>query len=425
MAENDIIYGGGMRRWRMAYPNGTSVTGSAIVTYPAYRVTKVRSLGPRPKGWKPPKPYSADFRKQWGPTGTVVYDFHSSGAYNHTFYSEGFSESPVSILENYYSVPDSVRERARVEALNDLQEQKVDLGAFLGEAKETASFLAGSFQAIISGYRSVKSGNWRSGMNTLKGQYYRNLGKLGRQLKSRNYQTWSKNGQLENLIAKGINKPSQAWLCYQWGIAPLVSDIHDIMAVWLGAEPWRAHMKATGSHSEQLDPRRIILGGNPNQTNIVFADMQATASSRCVLYAYPESSYFHDLGTIGLNNPIATIWELQTPSIVADKFFPISDVLKAMTAAQGLRFLGGCTSDRLRVETYLHGGKWSNGSRVRNGQSRLEGRIEQTTIYRSVHTKFPGAKFAYYKNPFQGQAGLLNAANLAALAGALLSGSKK
>lgn len=384
------------RQIRDAYPDGRVITSSSPIRYPSRRETVVRSLGPRPKGWKPPKPYSADYRTCDIPTGNGSYQFREPAVYQRSW--TGGTDVPGDPMFNqYFSVPDELVAQAEGDALSALKELKVDLGAALAEGRETVSMIADTAGRLYNGYKGLRSGNLGGALRALG---YKNPRKFMR--------------GVDGAIG-GARYAASGWLYFNWGVLPLLSDVDGAIQGLMSNEPWRFNIVGRGNASEALPEREFQLGGFPNAPDYVKLVLKPQASVRCMIAAYPDVAFFRGATEWGLTNPPSAIWNGLMLTAVADYFLPIGDWLSSLDASAGMRFMGGATSRRLYVKGTFSGGRGPEGTRVKGLKTSYTGEFEQTYLLRTTHVRFPSLKPMYFKNPLAGSGGLKRAANMIAV----------
>lgn len=200
-----------------------------------------------------------------------------------------------------------------VEALQDLGGQKAQLGADLGQIRQTADMLA---NAVVRGgefLRALRRGDaaalWR--MNLL--------------------------GHGRSGTTRGTHTASNLWLEYVYGWKPLAQSIYDYSEVL----------------TMQVDPNRLLTGrgagksfGSLSWNNGFDITDTYETSARTVLQAKASSDLLYRLNSLGVTNPLSIAWELVPWSFAVDWFIPVGNTLDALSATLGLDFVRGYTSCR-------------------------------------------------------------------------------
>lgn len=198
---------------------------------------------------------------------------------------------------------------ARIKTMKKLADGKYDLGVELAEARRTADLLADTFSDLARAALAVKRGNIPS---------------LKRLLSK----------HLSGRDAIGV-KPAQWWLQYRYGWKPLVNTVYN------SYELLTSQLERPLLMSAQV----TIPGSSLVQGQVVHPGFVTSGggvwSTRCRVHAALDSRLFNMANTLGVSNPASIAWELVPFSFVIDWGLPIGDLLEAMSASQGLDFIGG------------------------------------------------------------------------------------
>lgn len=358
----------GTQKWSSTYVNKKWATRFAD--------TKARS--PRPKGFKYPKPYFASYRTLFGPYGSLLYNDYSTPGYEGR--GVGFARVPDLLDTSYYAVYESsLEQEALTQAYLDLADTKVEFGAALAEASETAAMIEQHALQIWRLYKNARSGRWQ-------------------QVSS----------QLGSIVGKPRDLPrtlAARWLWFNWGVLPLVSDVDAAIQQLLSNEPWRAWISSKGK-AEMALPRETISIGSGSSAEYVEVHLNASLSARTKLWAQPDGSYWRSLNSLSIN-PVPAAWEATFMSAVADWFLPIGDWLNSLNATAGLNFMAGCTSMRLEVNGEIRGGDVSSYGGWQRTQTAYKGSFKDVSLTRVVYDRFPSNRPAYFKQPFPGGGGAI------------------
>lgn len=221
-------------------------------------------------------------------------------------------------LTSFPSVPlgifDNMLAQAKTECLNKLLEEKAQIGAALGEARQTVNMFSDLVTDGVRYLRAFKHGN-------LKAIIRRNGGKSS---------------------SKSI---ADAWLQYSYGWKPLADDIHTAQANVHRVLAKDMIIAAKRGVNYEMEIPYSNPAGDYSELSIVKQQVL------CELGAYldhPEIAY---LDTFGLINPAVIAWELVPWSFAVDWFIPVGRTLEAITATMGLRFRGGRINTRRGYKT--------------------------------------------------------------------------
>ena len=235
----------------------------------------------------------------------------------------------------------NVDARARVKFLSKLADasgkDQVQLGAALGEIRETIGMTADLAQGITSGVRSIA----------------RNLSQapttVARALDSlRRYGKKETASRVLHGDVRLLERIVEGWLVVQFGIKPLLHDIYD-GTVWAqaaatkGENPLRVHIRG-GAEDTATDVELLHTQNNVNAATYWLAGLYAQSvkvSYACDYYIPTNPSVTQQLG---LYNPISVGWEVARFSWMVDYVVDIGGWLRSMMAADQCSFLEGTKS---------------------------------------------------------------------------------
>lgn len=197
--------------------------------------------------------------------------------------------------------------RAQMEAMAKLQEERVNLGAFLAEVRGSADTIADTSIDLLNALRDVR-----------RGRMPRNLG---------------------NLKFGTVRKMSDLWLNWRYGWRPLCSDLYGMTMDLVNTPPReeRISVSRTVTHS---------LSGDGVKYGIPF-EWDASMHSTCKLWATVDSHLLRTGNGYGLVNPLSLAWEVIPYSFVVDWFLPIGTTLASISAPSGLSFKAGFYNSRV------------------------------------------------------------------------------
>lgn len=356
----------GTQKWSSTYVNQKWATRNAD--------TKART--PRPKGFKYPKPYYASYRTLYGPYGSLLYNDYSTPGYEGR--GVGYARCPDLLDTAYYAAFESSLEQESVtNAYLDLADVKLEFGAALAEAAETAAMIEQHALQILRMYKNARSGRWN---------------RVAEQLRS--------------VVGKPRDLPrtlAARWLWFNWGVLPLVSDVDAAVVSLLSNEPWRAWISSKGEAEMSL-PAKTVSTGSGSSADYVEVHLTANLSARTKFFAQPNGSFTRQLNGLSIN-PVPAVWEATFMSAVADWFLPIGDWLNSLNATAGLDFMAGVTSMRLEVNGEIRGGNVSSRGGLQSTQTTYKGRFKEISLTRVTYDRFPSNRPAYFKQPFPGDGG--------------------
>lgn len=316
------------------------------------------TINPVVNGFRNPSDYMCD----------VTHRHVGNGSYNATFYSNGevhseyvyaggwdvFSDSFGSHTlagNDLILPPPSAAGRSIVGARNNVADRRASFAESLLEARQTVSFVGRASRSLglflaAAARRDVRGASRALG---LKGS--------------------SKEVSSAERAVRGAADPaSQAWLSYHFAVIPLVSDMGAAVK-WLsgdGRDEFRVVGKASVPGLEDVS----METWTPSNTGTV-PFFTCTSSLRKTSGAYTSLWYSIDeeglrrLTEFGFTDLPQAAWAVVPWSFVVDWVIPVSEILRSLTAAIGLRYLGGSTTTWARAERESRGeltfpsGDWS------------------------------------------------------------------
>lgn len=203
---------------------------------------------------------------------------------------------------------------------NKLRDGKVQNGAGIGQARQTANELAKSARQLLSAYKAAKSGDW--------GSVARHLGVTKRDV----------------LSGRSL---SERWLEYIYGWLPLMGDIHDNYQL-LTRQVKQKDSVFTVTANVSFNYARVATEHNQDYSK----HWTCTSKSRAQYKVRLNNGFLEGLDTAGVLNPLSIAWELVPFTFVVDWFVPIGNVLESLTATAGLTFLDGFWSSTQECKFY-------------------------------------------------------------------------
>lgn len=259
----------------------------------------------------------------------------------------------------YISQDGELARQAQTEALKKLGDNKAQLGAALAEALKTGDMLAEMGKTFFSTLLAAKRGHWS--------RVFYNLG-----MKS----------------VRPTRHAAENYLKLKYGLIPLMSDIYGTYTLFQELVKPALLVKAHATVHDRVD-----LDVNP--TSGWARSGSATRTTSCHLFARIDDRFAQTVNRLGLANPALIAWEVVPFSFVFDWGIPVANTLEAMTATQGLKFVGGYTAYRGEGRTTAT--LKPTGNYVEQSPRSID--VEYFGYIRVRLSGFPRASF-YAKNPF-------------------------
>lgn len=213
------------------------------------------------------------------------------------------------------------RERLLVKILNDIGDAKWSLGQALIEGRDAISLIGKTAKTLSDALICASRKDWRG---------------LAKVLKVKSLKLGSKS-----------KDAAAGWLEYSFAWNPLVDDIVGaclLLGGQLVNEKFTLMARGTFSRSEEgSSSSSEVLYGQPGGTNLTISwkDKLAYRSDlKMSLYYEVEAAHLRELQALGLLG-LSTPWAVQPMSFLVDWVLPIGDVLSAIDATTGLKYLGG------------------------------------------------------------------------------------
>jgi hypothetical protein len=225
-------------------------------------------------------------------------------------------------ISNYHSLgsykvsdpgSDNARSESITKSLNKLHSNSSNWGENLGQGKKTCEEFAKIASRVAQSLLAMKRGNVRDAASKL-------IGLTGR------HGTRS--------VSKSI---SDLWLEYNYGIKPILSDVHELQQAVHQTLEQTHGISGVGTGISTADADFLW-------ENTFFHKSKCVNSFRTQMNGIMSNKLSYVLESAGLVNPISIAWELVPWSFAIDWFIPVGQTLQAMTAGYGLQDNGGWTT---------------------------------------------------------------------------------
>lgn len=214
------------------------------------------------------------------------------------------------------SIPPAVIASARNSIVNQVRNNKLDMGVFLGEFKET-------IQTVTDLARDI---------HTLL-QIIRHPSKGLRLLSNRS---------LRQLAAGAARQSSHEYLRYTYGIRPLMSDMYAACsALSRGITDLPVGRAYVNAKDPDFNAGLYKTAGFPKQANIDLLEGLFSRGYKIEVLYRVTNPTLYQLQRYGVLNPLTVVWELTTLSFVADWFTGIGNFLSGLNLSIGLNYLMG------------------------------------------------------------------------------------
>lgn len=202
--------------------------------------------------------------------------------------------------------------RAKVEALVKISDQKINLGVALAESKVTLGMISNSILTLYRAYRAARKGRWSEAGKV--------LGIKG----------WT----------DSRNQASK-WLEYQYGWMPLISDLYGAQEQLKEGFRKEDQIYSVSRQVKQALNIRDPLLFLPNGNFVRSVTGEYFEFAKAKYFVKVSNSSLSNLEQLGLVNPALIAWELVPLSFVVDWLLPIGNFLSGLTSSLGTSYVAG------------------------------------------------------------------------------------
>jgi hypothetical protein len=308
-------------------------------------------------GWRNPNPYTRIIiNRRALAVGSDRYGLH---------YFAGLNDSITALVAHLGyrwwgsnpSFDENLANETIANARNSLGNGKLQLANSILESRQTINLLAGTSLSFLKFVRAVKHGDLR---------YFQKFGKN---------------------IATG-KTPAKLWIEYQYGVKPLINDVHTAYVMCQGIDHSVHNLRAVSSRN-----RGFSYDEQYPYLQSTYVSGSGSEGCRVRFDGLLQNSDMQRAQQLGLINPLAIAWEAVPWSFALDWFMPIGNYLSSISATSGVSCRGVTVSQRLQGSGLIREENWL-------GQDGLT-KVDKFGLRRLVYSDFPiGAPYVSTKNPF-------------------------
>lgn len=280
---------------------------------------------------------------------------------------------------------DSHVNQAVIKARNNVADRAASFAESFAEAKQTVQSLGAMAKSLDNFLVAASKKNWK--------QAARSIG-----VKPGSYQYRKTVRRLQGAAGTVGN----AWLGFNFGIAPIISDMVST-CILLGGE-WS--FRVTGStvlitsKGRTQVPQLGALGFQPGTVHWVL-NQQINSGVQCRLDYELDSKLLAGFAKFGVSDVVQLGWALVPHSYLVDFVLPVSEVLKSLTATMGLTYKGGsatrfCQIDRSSTDCHFV----PSGSRLVSATF-LDARVKGRKMIRETFETEPNPIDLWIKDPLE------------------------
>lgn len=220
-------------------------------------------------------------------------------------------------LNGVPAVPSAIRQQAKAAAIAAIKANDLDVGQFLGEARESARMVGGMIVQAVKLLHAL--------LRVLRGKSFPGASSL-----SPPALTSSRPRDMSKRVA-------QAYLGYMYGIRPLMADIYGIIDALSNGLAKLPVGQVKQTRTTTIPPPAVGLH------RVVKNYDYKLGCTVSYTFAVTNGDSFQ-LWRYGITNPLSLAWELFTLSFVADWFTGVGSFLSGLQRPLGLTVLHGYES---------------------------------------------------------------------------------
>lgn len=383
-----------MRYATMSWNTTTNVLKNDVLTYEGFRLDRsdvLRTEGPIVAEWRPPLPY---FARSWG-ADCMDIDFqcHSPGSPVVTYVARGklgiHTATPTlqvteEEIKSYMPSANDISASVII-ARNNVADRAASFAESFVEAKKTIFGLGENARKIDTFLARAVRKDWRGAAKA-----------LGIRPADRRHKR-----AVDKLKATG-ETVSNAWLYYNFGIAPIVSDMVSACILLGGLWNFRVTGKTvflTSGSSDVVTVKRAI-GYVPG--NVAFDQVTNIRAGVHTRLDYElRNSYLQGFAKFGVTDVAQAAWAVVPHSFLVDFVLPVSTVLRSLTATLGLDWKGGSSTPFVQIDKRTANARVVDlGTSILDTFSAIDTKVSARMMDRKVYQEEPNPVTLWLKDPF-------------------------
>lgn len=341
----------------------------------------------KPVGWMFPTSYTMRQSSFAYPRGWCKAVEHGYGIhrYDGSLYGRvAYSDLRITSNDGVNQVDVDLLSQAESKALNKFLTHGNDRdgtwrpGIAWGERKETAQLLQTTAQRVVNLFKAIKRGDWKRANSYLPNGER----KRWKELENTPYGKWLVQNQ-RRAIKQTPKALASGILEYQNGWKPFMGDVHNAAEALANRKQF-ADWVITGIGKYEKVEKQWDRSSTDTQwyTNpVVSRYFERTKRVKVRLDATVDNSHLHALAQLGLNNPIADVWELLPLSYIADYFVGVGAWLQSLGAVDGMKFYSGSKTRYYELLVSLESADPAKGE--------FYGQRRTVDMVREVYNNFP------------------------------------
>lgn len=277
---------------------------------------------------------------------------------------------------------DYIYSQMEADLLPKIKDQKVNLAAAFGEARQTADLLAGAATSIYKSFKALRSGNLPGAVRALTGSTAvpNNVNRAFRR----------------EVNSSARQRAANTWLQLQYGWKPLLSDVYGSAEQCAKSlnRPRLTKVSTSKQYSSSTSFTYQVGLNSLLTAKEVYSD-KFRGKMTCVFSV--DSAAARTMTEIGVTNPALVAWELLPYSFVVDWFLPIGSWLGNIDATANCNLVNRTNSFKYehRCDFIVTGG--ADSSYTYDTSMIASPEILELERERSIF--WPSNNFPEFKNP--------------------------
>lgn len=255
------------------------------------------------------------------------------------------SNLPGALQRPSGSYDENIGDIARLKALSKFNQRDFDLGTAWKERGKTIQLVHGVAVTAIDALKAIRKRSGRELLNALGLDH-------------------------STAKARGVVDAS---LAYHYGLKPLLQDVAGAVQALTRLPPEQWRILATGAQADERSQSKLVALGTFRPYNAL-SHLRLSNRTKISAVQRPLTREQDMLWALGLDNPLATAWEITPYSFVADWLIPVGDWLGALNSIKyydGWQTVttdfveetmvatgGSGTTSGVKCETTVSGGKY-------------------------------------------------------------------
>lgn len=293
---------------------------------------------------------------------------------NQYFVEKSPSDYAANLPPDLLSKELEVGDRAYSRLLSKLRDEKVNVAQCFAERKQTFSLISDIAVRVARGFANAKRGNVSGALSSI---FPTNLKELGSDV-----------------------------LAFDFGVRPLLSDIHGLVAFIQQKEAATDRGTDFISRDKYDLPPTTVYSAISNdwvycKTEVI---QSGSVEVKYKLTFAVDSRIVTDAKSLGLTDPLALAWEVTPWSFVADWLLPIGTFIADLSSLTGLRYVRGHRTVTYKMTTVFRRtfGGIKSVQNFTGPRMVVETRCEHVRVARSLLTEPPSTPLPHTRNPFTG-----------------------